>query len=342
MKSVKNAFERVLCRQYNNRTYLYNFLAMPVQISDDAGVRDLAYNSFNELETEEQCKLSCFVHPCLWLITRDPTQPVATRPLAIQKDETWYTYGWDLTKNICEIFGQNGYICSTYTYTPFGSVTDNGDITQPIQWSSEYYDNELALVYYNYRHYNPMDGRWINRDPIAEQGGRNLYGFVGNSIFEVDYIGLALPNFDMENEIFYTDRRSIFNAAKKDPETQRYMLGETIMHWPEYNFAKCCGSNLILKFPNNERPHMDVHYYWVPLGVSLIDKKGRDVIQHEAQHINDYAMFWNMFVNKINSLETKYQSHKQCCEQVDKIRIFYSIIKKKAQELAIKEDKESY
>lgn len=53
-------------------------------------------------------------------------------------------------------------------------------------------------------------------------------------------------------------------------------------------------------------------------------------------------MFWNMFVKKINSLETKYQSHKQCCEQVDKIRIFYSIIKKKAQELAIKEDKESY
>ena len=148
-------------------------------------MRNLVYNSFNELETEEQCKLSCFVHPCLWLITWDPTHP-----LAIQKDGTWYTYGWDLTKNICEIFGQNGYIRSTYAYTPFGAVTASGDVKQPIQWSSEYYDNELALVYYNYRHYNPTDGRWINRDPIAEQGGWNLYGFVGNKLYKCDFKGL--------------------------------------------------------------------------------------------------------------------------------------------------------
>ncbi len=36
----------------NNRTYVYNFLAMPIQISDDAGVRNLVYNSFNDLETD--------------------------------------------------------------------------------------------------------------------------------------------------------------------------------------------------------------------------------------------------------------------------------------------------
>ncbi len=156
---------------------------MPVQISNDADVRDFAYNSFYKLEIREGCKPSYNGYPCLWLITWAPTQPNATRLLAIQKDGTWYAYGWDLTKNICEIIGQNGYIRSTYAYTPFGSVTTSGDINQPIQWSSEYYDNELALVYYNYRHYNPTDGRWINRDLIAEQGGRNLYGFVGNAAF---------------------------------------------------------------------------------------------------------------------------------------------------------------
>ncbi len=26
-------------------------------------------------------------------------------PLAIRKDGTWYCYGWDLTKNVCEVFG---------------------------------------------------------------------------------------------------------------------------------------------------------------------------------------------------------------------------------------------
>lgn len=44
-------------------------------------------------------------------------------------------------------------------------------------------------MYYNYRHLNPADGRWINRDPIQEQGGWNLYGFVNNSIIYFDLLG---------------------------------------------------------------------------------------------------------------------------------------------------------
>ena len=47
------------------------------------------------------------------------------------------------------------------------------DSVQPVQWSAEMHDDDLALVYDNYRYYNPRDGRWINLDPIAEQGGWN-------------------------------------------------------------------------------------------------------------------------------------------------------------------------
>ena len=32
-------------------------------------------------------------HPALWFVTWDPSQATATRPLAIQKDGTWFTYG---------------------------------------------------------------------------------------------------------------------------------------------------------------------------------------------------------------------------------------------------------
>ena len=119
-------------------------------------------------------------HPALWLVTWDPSQPVATRPLALQKDGTWFTYGYDLTKNICEVFGPAGYIRTAYAYAPFGAVTASGDVTQPFQWSSEHYDSELDLVYYNFHHYSPLLGRFLSRDPIAEQGGLNLYAFVGN------------------------------------------------------------------------------------------------------------------------------------------------------------------
>ncbi|MBQ8722783.1 MAG: RHS repeat protein, partial [Opitutales bacterium] len=72
-------------------------------------------------------------HPALWLVTWDPSQPTATRPLAIHKDGTWFTYGDDITKNICEVFGQHGYIRTEYSYAPFGAVTESGDVTQPFQ-----------------------------------------------------------------------------------------------------------------------------------------------------------------------------------------------------------------
>ena len=129
-------------------------------------------------------------HPDLWYITWDPTQPVATRPLAIQLNGTWFTYGWDLTKNICEVFGQHGYTRTTYTYTPFGTATATGDVTQPIQWSSEVWDSELGLVYYNWRYYNAMAGRWICRD-MADIT-YNLMSYVKNlSINTIDLLGLV-------------------------------------------------------------------------------------------------------------------------------------------------------
>ena len=110
------------------------------------------------------CDLTHASSPCLWHILWDPTQATATRPLAIQKDGTWYTYGWDLTKNICELYGTTGYLRTTYTYAPYGAVSANGDVSQPIQWSSEYADEKMGLIFYNYRHYNPLDGRWLSRD----------------------------------------------------------------------------------------------------------------------------------------------------------------------------------
>jgi RHS repeat-associated protein len=35
--------------------------------------------------------------------------------------------------------------------------------------------------YYGYRFYDPNLQRWLNRDPLGEHGGINLFGFVGNS-----------------------------------------------------------------------------------------------------------------------------------------------------------------
>ena len=41
------------------------------------------------------------------------------------------------------------------------------------------FDSESRLYYVRNRNYNPVLGRWIQRDPIGYQGGINLYGYVG-------------------------------------------------------------------------------------------------------------------------------------------------------------------
>lgn len=49
----------------------------------------------------------------------------------------------------------------------------------------------LFLVNSAQAHYDPNVGRWLNRDPIMEEGGVNLYGFVDNDgLNSTDYLGL--------------------------------------------------------------------------------------------------------------------------------------------------------
>ena len=132
--------------------------------------------------------------PSLWQIIWDPTQEIATRPLAIRKDGSFLTYGWDLTKNICETYtSDKGFLSERYTYSPFGLVSIEGDTSyQPLQWSSEVYDAELGLVYYNYRYYNPTDGRRINRDILFSINQIALYNYLSNNpILMKDILGLS-------------------------------------------------------------------------------------------------------------------------------------------------------
>ncbi|MFA7231782.1 MAG: RHS repeat-associated core domain-containing protein, partial [Victivallaceae bacterium] len=59
------------------------------------------------------------------------------------------------------------------------------------RFSSEVFDSETGLVYYNFRYYSPELGRWLSRDPLEEAGGWNLYGMVNNNpVYFYDRYGL--------------------------------------------------------------------------------------------------------------------------------------------------------
>ncbi|MGE0413964.1 MAG: RHS repeat-associated core domain-containing protein [Verrucomicrobiales bacterium] len=55
-------------------------------------------------------------------------------------------------------------------------------------------DPETGYYNYGYRFYVPMLRRWVNRNPIWESGGPNVFAFVANSpVNEVDSLGLMPP-----------------------------------------------------------------------------------------------------------------------------------------------------
>ena len=107
-----------------------------------------------------------------------------------------YFYTIDANKNVCELTDSSGHVVAHYEYSPFGiqtKVTGFYANINPLGFSSEYYDSEINLVYYNYRYYYPKLGRWLSRDPIEELGGYNLYGMVRNSPIDLyDYLGFGI------------------------------------------------------------------------------------------------------------------------------------------------------
>jgi len=66
----------------------------------------------------------------------------------------------------------------------------------PLGFSTKYTDSETGLVYYIGRYYIPPLGRWLSLDPIEEDGGLNLYGFVGNDgVNRADCLGLKIATY---------------------------------------------------------------------------------------------------------------------------------------------------
>ena len=129
-----------------------------------------------------------------------PSEPEATRVLSMtrweangtQEKEHLYCMH-DAMKNVTSLFGEARGRRALYEYRPYGGlITSEGNMAEEnkFRFSSEYMDDELGLVYYNYRHLNPLDGRWISRDPIEEEGGWNLFAFAGNNgVNRWDYLG---------------------------------------------------------------------------------------------------------------------------------------------------------
>jgi RHS repeat-associated protein len=143
------------------------------------------YRGYLQIAALDMLNSASVKHTIAW----DPSEPTATRPLSLQIGANAYYYAFDQVKNVTELFDSTGALAATYDYSPFGQVVaSTNNVSNPLTFSSEIHDSSLGLQYYNYRHLNTLDGRWVSRDLIHEEAWENLYGICANNT--VKYLDL--------------------------------------------------------------------------------------------------------------------------------------------------------
>ncbi|HRP05812.1 MAG TPA: RHS repeat-associated core domain-containing protein, partial [Opitutaceae bacterium] len=100
---------------------------------------------------------------------------------------TSYLPSYDGNGNVASLINLGtGALAAAYEYSPYGEmlrdeIHDNAVAPFAFKFSSKWRDAETGWMNYGRRYFDPRNGRFIGRDPIAEEGGINLYAFCGNN-----------------------------------------------------------------------------------------------------------------------------------------------------------------
>jgi RHS repeat-associated protein len=111
---------------------------------------------------------------------------------------SWSTHNFyhaDGNGNITYLVNSSQGMAALYRYDPYGRLLyTSGSLAgaNVYRFSSKEIHVNSGLYYYGFRFYYPNLQRWLSRDPINENGGVNLYGFVRNDpIRRCDAFGQA-------------------------------------------------------------------------------------------------------------------------------------------------------
>ena len=156
---------------------------------------------------------------------------------------------YDNIGNIIRYLDANGNIVAQYTYDVFGNIMFKcGPLAYFFRhrFSTKYYDGEMCLYCYGYRFYSPSLQRWLNRDPIEEDGGVNLYAFVRNApSFSYDAFGQRRSN--LPGIVLDGLCEDVYNYAKRSLHT-----AQEIRAWDRYTNHGWQGRNRDIELTGGE------------------------------------------------------------------------------------------
>jgi RHS repeat-associated protein len=97
-------------------------------------------------------------------------------------------YHSDANGNATALMNSSGVLQASYKYNPYGGlISSSGTLagantmrfsSKPAIFSTT---GAWGFYYYGYRFYDPVNQRWLNRDPLGESADHNLYKSVRNA-----------------------------------------------------------------------------------------------------------------------------------------------------------------
>jgi RHS repeat-associated protein len=117
-------------------------------------------------------------------------------------EKGWYSFTKDQVGSIFQVYshynegGVTEGVADIRDYDTFGNLVNGTTISAGnLGFQSKYYDQESGLYYFYNRYYHPVNGRFLNEDPIGLEGGLNMYGFIGNDpMNSIDPYGLRFKS----------------------------------------------------------------------------------------------------------------------------------------------------
>ena len=103
------------------------------------------YDGFRQIAEYDALSNNALANAYVW-------QPAGLDVPLLRNGREFYVA--DANKNVIALIGATGQVTDTYIYGPFGNCTHTGSSTNPFRFSSEYFDGETVLVYYNFRYFS--------------------------------------------------------------------------------------------------------------------------------------------------------------------------------------------
>jgi len=149
-------------------------------------------------------------------------------------------YHADGNGNVTALVDSAQASAASYRYDPYGRfLGSSGGMSgaNVYRFSSKEWFQNLGLYYYGYRFYDPNLQRWINRDPIGQEGGINLYTFLLNSpSCSINFLGLksgdSYPSADA------AARAALKGICKKCIDNDREYCGLIYTDGTSYSYTE--------------------------------------------------------------------------------------------------------